>query len=110
MFPHRELTRLAEHKAVLRRQIALSRAQCSEAAARAAQPLVWLDRALTFVRQISPLAVLAAVPAGLALQRTVFPRFKLLGTLVRWGPPLFAVVRGLRAGHASSSSRNSKST
>lgn len=110
MYPHRELIRLAAHKAALRRQITLSRAECSEAAVRATQPLVWMDRAVAFVRQLSPLAILAAVPAGLAVQRTVFPRFKLLGTLVRWGPPLFAVVRGLSAKHATSSSPKSKST
>jgi len=110
MYPHRELIRLAAHKATLRRQITLSRAQCSEAAVRATQPLVWLDRAVTFFRQLFPLAILAAVPAGLVVQRTVFPRLKLLGTLVRWGPPLFAVVRGLRARRATSPSPKSKST
>jgi hypothetical protein len=104
MYPHGELIRLAAHKATLRRRIALSRAQCGEAAGRAIQPLAWLDRVVAFFRQLSPLAILAAVPAGLVVQRAVFPHFKLLGTLVRWGPPVFALVRGLRAGHAASPS------
>lgn len=94
MYPQRELTRLAAYKTALRWGIALRRAQCAEAAARIAQPLDWLDRMLAFWRRLSPLAKFAAVPLGLLVQRTLFSRLKLLGSLVRWGPLVFGVVRG----------------
>ncbi len=107
MFPHQELIRLAAHKASLRREIALQRARCVEAAVRVAQPLMWLDRLIARVRRLSPLLILAVVPAGLVVQRTVLPRLKLLGALIRWAPPLFAVMRGLRAATPSSSKSDS---
>jgi hypothetical protein len=97
MYPDRELTRLAARKAVLRWDIALRRVQCVEAAARVAQPLAWLDRMLAFWRQLSPLAQFAAVPLGFLVQRTVFPRLKILRSLVRWGPLVFGAVRGINA-------------
>jgi hypothetical protein len=93
MYPERELTRLAAHKATLRRDIALRRVQCAEAAARVAQPLEWLDRMLAFWRRLSPLAQVAAVPLGILVQHTVFPRLKVLRSLVRWGPLVFGAVR-----------------
>jgi hypothetical protein len=97
MYPQRELTRLAAHKAALRWDIALHRAQCAAAAARVAQPLAWLDRMLAFWRRLSPFALFAAVPLGFLVQRTVFPRSKILGSLMRWGPLLFGAVRGIGA-------------
>lgn len=110
MYPQRELIRLAAHKAALRRGIAVHRAQCLAAAARAAQPLEWLDRALAFWRRLSPLALLAAVPLGFLVQRTVAPRLKFLGSLVRWGPLVFGAMRGIssavKTGLGVSSSSN----
>ncbi len=100
MYPHDELTRLAAHKAVLRRTITRQRVECAAAAARALRPLELLDRVMTLVRRFSPLALMAAVPVGLAIQRTAFPRLKLLGFLSRWGPPLFTAVRSLRTRRA----------
>jgi hypothetical protein len=95
MYPDRELTRLAAHKAALRRDIALRRTQCVEAAARVARPLEWLDRMLALWRRLSPLAQFAAVPLGFLVKRTVFPRLKILGLLMRWGPLVFSAVRGI---------------
>jgi hypothetical protein len=49
------------------------------------------------------------VPAGLLVQRFVFPRRKILRTLVRWGPLVFGAIRGInravktRVGHTQSS-------
>jgi hypothetical protein len=97
MYPQQELTRLAAYKAALRRDVALHRAQCAAAAARVAQPLAWLDRMLAFWRRLSPLVWFAAVPLGVLVTRTVFPRLKILGSLVRWGPLVFGAVRGLSA-------------
>ena len=95
MYPDRELTRLAAYKAALRRDIALRRAQCAEAAARVAQPLEWLDRMLAFWRRLSPLVKFAALPLGFLLKRSLAPRTRVLGTLLRWGPPVLGVVWSL---------------
>jgi hypothetical protein len=108
MYPHQELSRLAVRKAALRRSIALRRVQCAGAAARVTRPLAWLDRALAFWRRLSPLAAFAAVPLGFLATRTVFPRLKTLGSLLRWGPLVFAAIRRIssvvqtRAGPAPS--------
>jgi hypothetical protein len=95
MYPQGELTRLAAYKAALRRDVALHRAQCAEAAARVAQPLAWLDRMLGFWRRLSPLVQFAAVPLGFLITRAVFPRLKILGSIVGWGPLVIGVVRSL---------------
>jgi hypothetical protein len=111
MYPDRELIRLAAGKAALRRDIALRRVQCAAAAARVAQPFDWLDRALAFWRRLSPLTQFAAVPLGLLFQRTVFPRRKLLRSLVRWGPLAFGAMRVIsraakaHAGHSKPAKR-----
>ena len=93
MYPAEDLIRLARHKAVLSRRITRHRAQCIEAATAAAQPLAWLDRMLAFWRKLSPFAKFAAVPMGLLVKRTLMPRQKILGSLVRWGPLIFSAVR-----------------
>ena len=100
MYPERELSRLAAHKLYLRRNLALRRTACVQAAAAVARPLHWLDRAVTAWRQISPLARLAAVPLGLLVTRPALARLKFLGPILRWGPLVFSAVRGWRAGRA----------
>jgi hypothetical protein len=95
MYPQQELTRLADRKRVLRENISCHRIQCANAAARIAQPLEWVDRALAFWKRLSPLAQFAAVPLGWVVKRTLFPRLKILGTILRWSPVVFAAVRGL---------------
>jgi hypothetical protein len=59
------------------------------------QPFEWLDRMLALVRRISPLVQFAAMPLGFLAARTVFPRRKIMGSLVRWSPLVFGAVRGL---------------
>jgi len=44
-------------------------------------------------RRLSPLTV-AAVPLGVLLQRTLFPRVKIFGALLRWAPLVFNLLRG----------------
>ena len=95
MYPDRELTRLAAYKAALRRDIALRRTQCVEAAARVARPLEWLDRMLAYWRRLSPFVKFAALPLGFLLKRSLAPRPRVLGTLLRWGPPVLGIVRDL---------------
>jgi hypothetical protein len=95
MYPQPELSRLAAHKAALRRDIFLHRAECVRAATRITQPLVLVDRLLAIWRQFQPVATLAALPLGLFVTRTFFPQRKLIGSLVRWAPLVFAAVRGI---------------
>jgi hypothetical protein len=72
--------------------------------------LEWLDRMLAFWRQLSPLAQFAAVPLGLLVQRTVFPRLKILRTLVRWSPLVFAALRLVGRAAAFSAGRLGKTS
>ena len=93
MYSHDELIRLDGHKALLRHRIAGRREQCAAAFAGVTRPLVWLDRVQALWRRISPLAKIATLPLALVAKRVLFPRAKLLGTLLRWGPVLLGVVR-----------------
>ena len=95
MYPQRELTRLAAYKTALRGNIARHRSQCAEAAARVAQPLAWLDRMLACWRRLSTFGPLAVVLLGWVVTRTVFPRRKILGSLLRWTPLVLGLVRGI---------------
>jgi hypothetical protein len=97
MYPQRELTRLTAHKAALRWNITLRRAHCAEAAGRLARPLEWLDRVRSFWRRLSPFAQLATMPLGFLVKRTLFPRRKILGSLVSWGPLVFGAMRRIRS-------------
>jgi len=97
MYPARELTRLAGHKAAVRRDIAVRRAQCAAAAARVAQPLALLDGAVAFCRRHAALAQFATVALGLFARRTGVPRRGLPASLLRWGPLIFGVVRVIRS-------------
>jgi len=105
MYPQRELTALAAYKITLRGDIALRRAAMAQAAAKVAQPLEWLDRVVAFWRRIPPLAKFAALPLGFLVKRTIFPRWKILGPLLRWGPLVLGASRNLRPPGEKFSSR-----
>jgi hypothetical protein len=106
MYPDRELRRLAADKASLRKSIALCRAQCAESAALVARPLEWLDQAIAFWQQFSPLAKVAIVPLGLLFWRRFQRRHRLLGALARWGPLAASVLRGFGATSKAGRSSN----
>ena len=95
MYPQRELIRLSVYKAALQQDIAVHREQYTRAAAHVARPVELFDRILALWRKVSPLALFAAVPLGLIVQRSVFPRLTLLRSIVRWGPLVFSAVRGI---------------
>jgi hypothetical protein len=95
MYPDRELRRLAAHKASLQANIALRRVQCTQAIARVAAPIEWLDRVAAFWRKFSPIIQISAVPLGFLVKRALFPRFKILGAVARWGPLAFGALRGV---------------
>jgi hypothetical protein len=98
MYPQSELNRLVVHKYALRLRIAAQRVDYAAAVARATQPLAWLDRVRNFFLRCAPLAPFAAVPLGLVVQRTFFPRLKFLGLALRWGPAAYAAFRRRRSG------------
>lgn len=88
-----ELTRLDLRKAALQRRIARQRAQCAVAASRVARPVELLDRIVGAWRGLPGLVKFGAVPLGLLATRAVLPRRGFLGSLVRWAPLAFSVVR-----------------
>lgn len=95
MYPQPELTRLATHKAVLRERIGRRRVVWAAGLADAMRPLAWLDRAVALWRKITPYAKLATIPLTLITKRVLFPRARILGTLLRWGPAVFGAIRSL---------------
>ena len=60
MYPQRQLTLLADRKAVLRQSIARRRDQLAMDAMQVAKPMEWLDRALVLWSRIPPLAKLVS--------------------------------------------------
>jgi hypothetical protein len=84
---------LGWHKAALRRRITLRRLETADAVAEVVRPLHWLDRAAALWQQVKPFAKLAAIPLGLMAKRVFFPRFKLFGSLFRWGPAIFGAFK-----------------
>lgn len=97
MYPNGELNRLAVHKLALRQRIYLRRRLCVATATRIAQPIGRIDHLIAQWRRISPIAKLAAVPMAFMFKRAVFPRAKIVGKLLRWGPLAFKVFRGFNA-------------
>jgi hypothetical protein len=93
MYPQSELNQLAAHKHALRLRIAEQRLTFAAKVASATQPLAWLDRVRAFFARCAPLAPFVAVPLSLAVQRTFFPRLKLLGLALHWAPTAYAALR-----------------
>jgi hypothetical protein len=86
MSPSQELIRLADRKALLRRDIAVQRARCIEAARIVFRPVTWLDRAREFWRQISPWSGLALLPLGLLFRRRPGRKRGWFRMILRWAP------------------------
>ena len=97
MYPDQELNRLALHKIYLRSRISFNRRQCAEAVGHLSQPLALMDKLPALWRKISPLAQFASVPLGFLANTPLFPRTKLLGWVIRWGPLLVCAVSGIRS-------------
>jgi hypothetical protein len=97
MYPDGDLNELAIRKLVVRQRISMRRRECVEAAERVAEPLEKIDRALAQWRRISPFAKVAAVPLAMLFKKALFPRAKILGSVLRWGPIALKVFRGFRA-------------
>ncbi|MEO7413518.1 MAG: hypothetical protein ABIZ81_09180 [Opitutaceae bacterium] len=97
MYPDGDLNALSAHKLALQRRIFFRREECVELSTRVAGPLKKADHFVAQWRRISPLAKVAAVPIALLFKRKLFPRSKLLGPLLRWGPLAFKILRGFKA-------------
>jgi len=93
MYPDRELDRLAWHKASLRQRISVRRVECTVAAEELTRPLLWLDRAAIWWKQVRPFAKLAAIPLALLAKRLIFPRFRLFRSAFRWAPAIFGAIK-----------------
>lgn len=97
MYPDGDLNELAVRKLAIRQRISLRRRECLAAAERIAEPLEKIDRAVAQWRRISPFAKIAAVPAAMLFKKALFPRAKILGSLLRWAPIAVKVFRGFQA-------------
>jgi len=93
MYSNRELTRLATHKAALRRRIAAHRSEIAGAAARLARPVAWLDRVILFWRRIQPVMRYAVAPMALTAMRAVLPRTRNWPALFGRGVFVIGAVR-----------------
>ncbi len=103
MYAERELRRLDEVKAGLRRRITRRRTETIGQVARVTQPLQWVDRVRGYWRQVGPLTKIAAGPIGAWLMGKLFKRRKMVGSLMRWGPGIWGFVRNfVRPGAAQS--------
>jgi hypothetical protein len=94
MYPRQELMVLARRKAVLLDRICVDRDEVAAAVARLAEPIEIIDRGVERWRRVSPVVKLAAIPLGLVLRRILLPRARKLGAVLKWGPVVFAAVRG----------------
>ena len=97
MYPDGDLNELAVRKLVVRQRIRIRRHECVVAAERVAEPLEKIDRLVAQWRRISPLTKLAAVPLAMVFKKMLFPRAKILGSLLRWAPLAVKVFRGFKA-------------
>lgn len=97
MYPDGDLNELAVRKLAVRQRIRVRREQCLIAAERVAEPLEKIDRLVAQWRRISPIAKIAAVPVAMLFKKALFPRAKVLGSLLRWGPIAVKVFRGFQA-------------
>jgi hypothetical protein len=93
VYPAEELNRLAVNKASLQREIAKRRIRIAEDIAQVAKPLEWLDRAVALWRKFSPFIQISALPVAYLAKRFLFPRFRILSSLARWGPLAFGALR-----------------
>jgi hypothetical protein len=87
------LNRLAARKVGLRRRMAIRREEGLAAARCLAAPFELLDRVLVLWRKLPPLALLAAVPLGLLVRRSMSPRLRFLRLVLRWGPLVAGALR-----------------
>ncbi len=98
MYPRKELIVLARRKAVLLDRICVDRDEVAAAAARLAEPIEMIDGGVERWRRISPMVKLAAIPLGLVLRGVLVRRARKLSAVLRWGPIVFAAVRGFARG------------
>ena len=95
MYPQPELSRLVADREAICLRIARNRLRCTIAMAQVAEPLAWVDRMVAWWHKYSTPLMLTALPLGFLLKRTISPKPRMLGAILRWGPLLFGVVRSI---------------
>ena len=90
MYPQAELTILERRKQTLLMRIAIRRVICETQVKTLAHSLRWIGTVRRFWNAVSPVAKLAAFPAGLLLARRVSPG---LGRWLHWAPAAVRVYR-----------------
>jgi len=98
MYAERELNRLNAVKSVVRGRIARRRIETSAQIERVARPVRWVDRAYVYWKKAGPIARFAAAPITAWLASKLFGRRKRAGSLMRWVPTIWNVVRGFQQG------------
>jgi hypothetical protein len=84
-------------KSDLRLRITLRRVATHAQLARATRPLRWIDRIQGYWQRISPLARLAAAPAGWWLLRRGLKHRRSAGSVLRWAPAAWRIVQAFGA-------------
>ena len=77
------------------------------------QTFIWISAAVfTGMMAITFASLTLVYLLGFLVTRTVFPRLKILGSLVRWGPLVFGAVRGISSAAKTryGSSKSSRTT
>ena len=97
MYAERELKRLNDVKSAVRRRIARRRIETIEQTAVVTRPLVWVDLAYGYWKKFSPMARLVAGPVSGWLMGSLFGKHKKTGSLMRWVPTIWNIVRGLKS-------------
>ena len=107
MYPQGDLDLLATRKALLQARISVRRIQCGDHAARLAQPIRILDRAIAKWRQFSPWLKLIGIPAGLIMGRKMSKRGPpgKFSALLKYVPIAFQAARMITRARANSKAR-----
>jgi hypothetical protein len=101
MYPSKELTALAERKAVLQARIGLRRQQCVEAAEDLAPQIALAAGVVGRVQQLSSLTKRIGLPMGLNLIQSLAGKAGLATKVLSFLPGLFGGGRSARPnGHA----------
>lgn len=97
MYPNGELAALRRRREFLVQRSSSLRAASVRTARQIGQSLSWIESAQSLWRKYSGLAKYGAVPALFFARKLLFPRFRFLGPLFRWGPVAFSVLRGFQS-------------
>lgn len=95
MYPRRELSQLAERKAILLARIEVRRWETALAVSELARPIAMVDRGIEMWRKISPFVKLIGLPVGLLGMRKIFQKVGpgKWAKLLTFAPAIFRAAR-----------------